>query len=115
MIKTIAARALLSASAITPNAQTPAHSNARPASAADIYKDQNFYDELIDAFSMRGFVPSSGVTAHDQFFRTFARFGGTSHDHLGEWLDEVATRAGRQNEQYLELMHTPGFSQTAKF
>src|SRR2546430_9143853 len=24
--------------------------------AADIYKDQNFYDELIDAFSMRGFV-----------------------------------------------------------
>src|SRR5438046_2354386 len=39
--------------------------------AADIYKDQNLYDELIDAFSIRGFVPSPGVTAHDQFFRTF--------------------------------------------
>ncbi|HEY6128255.1 MAG TPA: hypothetical protein VIW23_08750 [Candidatus Acidoferrum sp.] len=81
---------------------------------ADIYKNQNLYDDLIDAFSMRGFVPSPGVTAHDHFFRTFARFGGTSHRHLGEWLDEVAARAGRQNEQYMELMHTPEFSQAAK-
>jgi adenosine deaminase len=82
--------------------------------AADIYKDQHFYDDLIDAFSMRGFVPSPGVTAHDQFFRTFSRFSGTSHQHLGEWLDEVASRAGRQNEQYIELMHTPEFANAAK-
>ena len=27
--------------------------------------------------------------------------------HRGEWLDEIATRAAAQNEQYLELMHTP--------
>ncbi len=54
---------------------------------ADVYKDQVLYDDLIDSFSMRGFVPSPGVTGHDQFFRTFARFGGTSHHHLGEWLD----------------------------
>jgi adenosine deaminase len=81
---------------------------------ADIYKDQVLYDDLIDSFSMRGFVPSPGVTGHDQFFRTFTRFGGTSHHHLGEWLDEVATRAGRQNEQYLELMHTPEFDHAAK-
>jgi adenosine deaminase len=81
---------------------------------ADIYKDQVLYDDLIDSFSMRGFVPSPGVTGHDQFFRTFARFGGTSHHHLGEWLDEVAERAGRQNEQYLELMHTPEFDRVAK-
>jgi len=80
----------------------------------DVYKDQRLYDDLIDAFSMRGFVPSSGVTGHDHFFRTFGRFGGTSHHHLGEWLDEIATRAGRQNEQYLELMHTPDFSHAAK-
>jgi adenosine deaminase len=82
--------------------------------AADIYKDQPLYDNLIDAFSMRGFVPSPGVTGHDHFFRTFGRFGGTSYHHLGEWLDEVATRAGRQNEQYMELMHTPDFSHAAK-
>jgi adenosine deaminase len=79
----------------------------------DAYKDQVLYDDLIDSFSMRGFVPSPGVTAHDQFFRTFARFDGVATHHLGEWLDEVATRAGRQNEQYVELMHTPDFSHVA--
>ena len=74
---------------------------------------QHLYDALVDAFSMRGFVPSPGVTGHDHFFDTFEKFGGTSHRHLGEWLDEVATRADAQNEQYLELMHTPAFGHAA--
>ena len=81
--------------------------------AANAYKDQQLFDALVDAFSMRGFVPSPGVTAHDHFFDTFGRFGGTEHRHLGEWIDEVATRAAAQNEQYLELMHTPEFGRTA--
>lgn len=83
------------------------------AAASQAYKDQHLYDALIDAFSMRGFVPSLGVTGHDHFFDTFAKFEGTSHHHLGEWLDEVATRADAQNEQYLELMHTPEFGHAA--
>ena len=82
-----------------------------PAEAA--LRDQKLYDALVDAFSMRGFVPSPGVTGHDHFFDTFARFGGTDHRHVGEWIDEVATRAAAQNEQYLELMNTPDFSHTA--
>ena len=82
-----------------------------PAAAA--YKDQHLFDALVDAFSMRGYVPSPGVTGHDHFFDAFAKFGGTSHHHLGEWLDEVATRADAQNEQYLELMHTPEFGHAA--
>jgi adenosine deaminase len=81
--------------------------------AAEAYKNQQLFDSLIDAFSMRGFVPSPGVTGHDHFFETFEKFGGTDHRHLGEWLDEVATRADSQNEQYLELMHTPEFGHTA--
>jgi adenosine deaminase len=81
--------------------------------AADAYKDQHLFDALVDAFSMRGFVPSPGVTGHDHFFDTFAKFGGTDHRHLGEWLDEVAARADAQNEQYLELMHTPEFGHAA--
>src|SRR5260370_33769317 len=80
--------------------------------AANAFKDQELYDALVDAFSMRGFVPSPGVTGHDHFFDAFAKFGGTDHRHLGEWIDEVATRAAAQNEQYLELMHTPDFSHT---
>ncbi len=81
--------------------------------AANALTDQDLYDALVDAFSMRGFVPSPGVTAHDHFFDAFGKFGGTDHRHLGEWIDEVATRAAAQNEQYLELMHTPEFGHTA--
>jgi len=82
--------------------------------AAQAFKDQDLYDALVDVFSMRGFVPSPGVTAHDHFFAAFARFGGTDKRHLGEWLDEVATRAAAQNEQYMELMHTPPFGRAAE-
>jgi adenosine deaminase len=75
--------------------------------------DQDLYDRLIDAFSMRSFVPSAGVSGHDQFFATFARFGGLDKRHTGEWVDEVASRAAAQNEQYMELMETPAFGHAA--
>ena len=81
--------------------------------AADAFANQALYDELIDAFSMRTFVPVSGTSGHDQFFATFDRFDPThsaGSRHGGEWLDEIATRAAAQNEQYLEIMHTPDLS-----
>ena len=84
------------------------------APAAKALADQHFYDALIDAFSMRSFVPAPGVSAHDHFFDTFAKFDGTSLRHSGEWLDEIAARAASQNEQYLELMETPDFIRTAQ-
>jgi adenosine deaminase len=74
---------------------------------------QTLYDNLIDSFSMRAFVPFEGIDGHDQFFSTFARFSGLNNV-AGEWLDEVATRAAAQNEQYLEIMQTPSFSNAAK-
>jgi adenosine deaminase len=80
--------------------------------AARANQDQHLYDALIDAFSMRSFVPSTGVSGHDHFFDTFAKVHGISHTHTGEYLDEVATRAAAQNEQYLELMLTPPFEHT---
>jgi adenosine deaminase len=82
--------------------------------ADEAFKDQHLYDALVDSFSMRSFVPSSGTSGHDQFFATFGRFGGIDKSHTGEWLDEVATRAAAQNEQYLEIMVTPTFSNAAK-
>jgi len=98
--------------AVDGGAEQPACGEGKvPAAAA--YKDQHLFDALVDAFSMRGFVPSPGVTGHDHFFDAFAKFGGTDHRHLGEWIDEVATRAAAQNEQYLELMHTPDYTHTA--
>jgi adenosine deaminase len=81
--------------------------------AATALRDQHLYDALVDAFSMRDFVASAGSSGHDHFFDTFGRFGGTDPRHLGEWLDEVASRAAAQNEQYLELMHTPPFPHAA--
>jgi adenosine deaminase len=75
--------------------------------AATVLKDQHLYDALIDSFSMRSFVPSAGRSGHDQFFDTFDRFGAVKD--AGAWLDEVATRAAAQNEQYLEIMQTPPF------
>ena len=80
--------------------------------AAHAFQDQHLYDVLVDSFSMRSFVPSTGESAHDHFFDTFSKFGGTAERHKGEWLDEVATRAAAQNEQYLEIMETPEFRHT---
>lgn len=82
--------------------------------AGEAYKNQSFYDRLINAFSMRSFVPYAGVSAHDHFFDTFAKFGGTDPSHKAEWVDEVAARAAAQNEQYMELMETPDFSFAAQ-
>jgi adenosine deaminase len=82
--------------------------------ADEAFKDQHLYDAIVDSFSMRSFVPTSGTSGHDQFFATFGRFGGIDKSHTGEWLDEVATRAAAQNEQYLEVMETPIFSDVVK-
>ncbi len=79
---------------------------------ADAFKNQALYDLLVDSFSMRAFVATEAINGHDQFFATFARWSGMK-DHSGEWLDEVATRAAAQNEQYLEIMQTPTFSHAA--
>lgn len=76
--------------------------------------NQAIYDKLIDSFSMRSYVPVSEWSGHDQFFATFGKFGGLSGNHMGEWVDEVASRAAAQNQQYLELMDTPPFSHAAQ-
>ena len=72
--------------------------------------NQKLYDRLVNAFSMRSYVPTTGFSGHDQFFSTFDRFGGLGKKHIGEWVDEIASRSAAQNQQYLELMETPTFS-----
>ena len=89
-------------------AQEPCATGQIAASA--LRQNQRLYDQLINAFSMRSFVPSAGVSAHDQFFASFDRFLGLAESHTPEWVDELAARAAAQNEQYLELMNTPGIN-----
>jgi adenosine deaminase len=81
--------------------------------AGQVPANQNLYDRLINSFSMRSFVPTPGFSGHDQFFATFDRFGGLNKRHTGEWVDEAASRAAAQNQQYLELMDTPAFGHAA--
>jgi len=76
-------------------------------SAAEAVKDQKLYDRLINALSMRSFVPSPGFTGHDQFFSGNRANGPTGF--MGEWLAEAAIRAADQNELYLEIMTSPNF------
>ena len=75
--------------------------------AAQLPSNQPLYDRLINSFSMRSFVPTPGFSGHDHFFSTFDRFDGLSDSHTGEWVDEVASRAAAENQQYIELMKTP--------
>ena len=97
---------------VKPLDQHPASCAPGQVPAAEALKQQKIYDNLIDSFSMRAFAPSEGINGHDQFFATFDRFGGLK-DYSGEWLDEIATRAAAQNEQYLEIMQTPTFTHAA--
>ena len=89
---------------------------ARNTVAADnVLSNPTLYRLMVDALSMRDFRPYSqqGISesGEDHFFATFSRFGLVSRAHTGQMLAEVASRAGRQNESYLEL--TVGFDHTS--
>ncbi|MDP9050132.1 MAG: adenosine deaminase [Acidobacteriota bacterium] len=71
--------------------------------ASGLVLNNRLRDAMIDAWSMRAFVPFAGKSGHDQFFTSGLRVG-TGRRHQGEWLDEVVTRAAAQNVQYLEMM-----------
>jgi adenosine deaminase len=75
---------------------------------------QDLYDRVVNAFSMRNFVPTPGYSGHDQFFSTFDRFGGLDKSHTGLWIDEITRRADAENNQYLELMESPTFGHAAR-
>lgn len=75
-----------------------------PASAA--YQDQLLYNQLLDAFSMRGWFPAR-ESGHDHFFATFGKFGAAGNGHTADMLAEVRSRAAADHLQYLELMFTP--------
>jgi adenosine deaminase len=87
---------------------------ARELSGNLTQEQQDLYDRMINSFSMRNFIPTSGISGHDQFFATFDRFKGLDKHHTGDWIDDVTRRAAAQNQQYLEVMHTPAFGHAAR-
>jgi len=71
---------------------------------SDALLQQAFYDELVDAWSMRDWVAESGVSGHDQFFGTFSRFGLASSRRVGDVIANTMSRAAGENLMYMELM-----------
>lgn len=86
-----------SKSACDPNSQ-------RPASAA--LTNSVFYQQLIDAWSMRNWE-LSGDSGHDHFFNAFFKFGPATYDQMGPMMAEAASRAAHGHVLYMELMLTP--------
>jgi adenosine deaminase len=81
-----------------------------PASAA--YTDVALYEQLLDAFSMRGRLASK-ESGHDHFFATFGKFNAATYGHTADMIEEVRTRAAREHLQYMELMFNPDNGQAA--
>lgn len=65
-----------------------------------------FYNEIIDAWSMRNFHAGK-ETGHDHFFATFFKFLPISLQHVSPMINEVSVRACKEHQLYLELMITP--------
>jgi hypothetical protein len=72
----------------------------RPISSA--LRDADLNRQIVDAWSMRGFVADAGFTGHDQFFRTFNLFGHAVEP--GALIAEVSNRAAGERLIYMELM-----------
>ena len=70
----------------------------------DALHDAALNRTLVDAWSMRDFVPISGLSGHDHFFDAFAKFGGAAP--MGDLAADVVDRAARQRMRYVELMAT---------
>ncbi|RJS93852.1 adenosine deaminase [Salinisphaera sp. Q1T1-3] len=67
-----------------------------------------FYNETVDAMSMRDFVPGDGAdSGHDQFFDTFGRFAAISARHRTDMLALVLQQAAAEHVRYIETMTDP--------
>lgn len=69
------------------------------------YGDHIFYNQIIDAWSMRNWRPGD-ESGHDHFFATFDKFEPASHNHVAEAVSTVINRAAKEHVQYIEFMHT---------
>jgi hypothetical protein len=65
------------------------------------------YDDIVNAFSMRNYLPSpSEPSGHDQFFVTFGRYGEVSWRVPGEMTAMLLRRYAAEQVQHTELMIT---------
>jgi adenosine deaminase len=77
---------------------------------SNISKRAALHNRLINAWSMRNFIPlttSQSVSAHDHFFATFDKFLPITMKYYPDILVEMTNRAAEHRVLYLEMMITP--------
>lgn len=95
---------------ILPHGCTGHNKGDLPAAALSTNPDAE--NSMIDALSMRDFVPTAqDRSGHDHFFATFSRFFALTQKHAGDSLAEVRDRAALDHVQYVELMISPGLGE----
>jgi adenosine deaminase len=92
-------------------ALTPCQSFAQGGSTAQplatALQQNGYRDRLINALSMRFFVPGE-ESGHDHFFNAFGKFGPATWKHGPEIVAEAVRQAAEDHVDYLELMTTFG-------
>ena len=69
------------------------------------YGDQDLYNAIIDAWSMRNWERGR-ESGHDHFFASFSKFGRATTNHTGDAFAQAARQAAADHLQYLELIHS---------
>ena len=91
----------------------PCEKYANKPAIACAYKDHVLYNQIIDAWSMRNWVPGA-ESGHDHFFGTFDKFDLAARLHTGEMVAEAARLAAADHLLYLELLYTADQMQSAQ-
>jgi adenosine deaminase len=97
------------------NDATHSVSNGKNCTAAALATNDALYEQYLQAWSLKNFIPTDGKSAEDHFFAAFYKFIPIVADHEAELLADVLKRAGSQHEQYMEILITPDNVQSASF
>jgi adenosine deaminase len=81
---------------------------------SDLIHQPHLYSQVINAWSMRHFVPGQ-ESGHDHFFASFSKFLPIVFDFRAELLADAMKRASNQHELYLEVMVAPDNAASAFF
>jgi adenosine deaminase len=83
----------------------PCDNAAGLAPMSEVVQDQSVYDRLVNALSVRFFLPSPAIPSiHDQFFATFGRFSAASFRHAADMTVDQLRQYQAENVQYAEFM-----------
>jgi adenosine deaminase len=72
---------------------------------SDALRDQSLYNRLVNAFSMRAFLPTPAVpTGHDEFFAAFGKFSAAVGLRFADMTADQLREYDSENVQYAEFM-----------